>query len=362
MPTLELLLRPPGSIMTVPSAFSILADATRLTSKRRLPLPLHAPSKPSYSRRRIAASLPLPVENALLINIVPFLWGSYAPVAKVLSTVDPQLPFPLFNLLTYAAALATISIPRRPPPESIAPLRAGFELGFYLYVGSTLNLLAFSYTSAPRAAFLVQLTTVFVPILNSFTTQIPRRVWISCLVSLIGAAVIAEGPSLSINAGDILAVLSAMVFSIHVIRLDALSKLVKSPTDLVRQKGLAQMLLSILTLLAVTLSGDRSAATYITSFLHMTPYHAFTTVAAIIWIGACTTALATVAQVIGQARIGPSRAAVFYSTQPVWAVLLSVLAQVDTVTPQELAGGSLIVLAGVGLAVSEASIFKPDIK
>lgn len=66
-----------------------------------------------------------------------------------------------------------------------------------------------------------------------------------------------------------------------------------------------------------------------------------------------TTALATWAQVVGQQRVGPSRAAIFYATQPVWAVGLACAAGLDRLTGPEVVGGGLIVAAGAVVAVMD---------
>ena len=61
-----------------------------------------------------------------------------------------------------------------------AQMMAGFELGGYLFLGATAQLIGLRYTSAIRGAFIVQLTTVLVPLLEGIKRRrLPDR-WARC--------------------------------------------------------------------------------------------------------------------------------------------------------------------------------------
>lgn len=132
-----------------------------------------------------------------------------------------------------------------------------------------------------------------------------------------------------------------------------LTKKVADPLTLVRQKGIAQVMLSVATLLGLYFLGDHSSWQYLTTLPSFSQNHVISSVACIVWIGAATTALATWAQVVGQQRVGPSRAAIFYATQPVWAVVIATSLGMDKLSVGELVGGGFIVAAGLTLAVAE---------
>jgi drug/metabolite transporter (DMT)-like permease len=68
------------------------------------------------------------------------------------------------------------------------------------------------------------------------------------------------------------------------------------------------------------------------------------------WIGALTTAAATAAQVEGQRRVGPSLAAVVYSSQPAFAAALAIALLHDHLSRTEIVGGTIVVLAGASVA------------
>lgn len=202
---------------------------------------LHTSTNPLKVRPLIVATTPPPqesssnlaVENALLINSVPFLWGSYGPITEILYDIDPTLPIPLLNLFAYIAAFGSLvaaQIFRTPSNNNSSSFLPAFELGSYLYFASWLNLISLKLTSASRAAFLVQLTTAFIPILDSLRgTRLSPQIIFACCLAIFGAGILAVDTELSssastiaenaspnlfgaFNVGDALAVVAALCY------------------------------------------------------------------------------------------------------------------------------------------------------
>lgn len=306
--------------------------------------------------------LPLSVENALLINAVPFLWGTYGPAAKLLQSLTPAISPSLLNLATFLAALLTITpltyIDDNDSSTSRAP---GIELGTYLYFGTCLQVLGLNVTSASRAAFLVQLSTVFVPVMEVLIGRhVPVHVFFTSGIAILGTCILAlEANTTSalsanviaaFNMGDVLSIAAAILYSLYVVRLEVLSDRVGRALSLVKVKIQTQVALSALTAAALYAVGDVDSMSYI-SALPLSWNDGLLTVACIAWIGAGSTALANWFQVVGQRRVGPSQAAVGYASQPIWAVLIAVALRVDRLGWTEVVGGGLIVAAGSLLAV-----------
>lgn len=133
------------------------------------------------------------LENTLLVNIVPLLWGTFGPVVKLIQTIPPAIPTPLVNVSTYFSALLTVTILLRFQRNTTpTPARAGMELGFYLYLGGLLNIQGLTLTSASRAAFFVQLSTVFTPLMDRFRGNlVPLRVFGAAGFAMAGTCILA---------------------------------------------------------------------------------------------------------------------------------------------------------------------------
>ena len=141
--------------------------------------------------------------------------GTYAPVVKYVYEMNPPLPGFVFSAGYYLIASLTLNllasmmaspstdndcdsnvseslggIEKTKDEESNAfpiPLQAlaGIELGSYLFIGNCLQVVGLKSIPADRAAFLVQLTTIMVPLLQAgFAGDmglISGKTWVSCI-------------------------------------------------------------------------------------------------------------------------------------------------------------------------------------
>lgn len=191
-----------------------------------------APAENPSAKSGGLSVLPESVENALLLGIVPFLWGSYGVSAKMILEGDHPMPLSILNLISFLFAYLSMVGARwlgekekHHDADAVAKTkRYGLELGLYLYVGSVLDLSALSYTSPSRSAFLVQLTTVFIPVASWFLgTKLSPQVWAACALAVGGAAVLSHDidPALKalspgiigeLNLGDLLAISAAALY------------------------------------------------------------------------------------------------------------------------------------------------------
>lgn len=101
----------------------------------------------------------------------------------------------------------------------------------------------------------------------------------------------------------------------------------------------------VAALFASTRPGD--AQSFLVTLPQFTLRELLTGIFGIIAIGVGTTAVATWAQAMGQDRVGPGRAAVVFSLQPVCAMLIAFFAGVEVPTTREILGGTLITAAAI---------------
>lgn len=324
-------------------AASIVATLDPISISNRAP----PPTKPSLSTFAILTSVPL-------------LWGSYGPAIKLIFNSAPYLHPALVNLLTYIAAAASLSLipsPSSPPTAPASPsagpslARAGAELGLYLFLGSYIQLISLTLTSATRSAVLTQLTTVLVPACAVLLGQEPARLRtaFAAIAAFAGVGVLSAGGrgigGLSLNSGDWLSVASAAIYTLHVIRLQVLLPAFPDAVALVREKVNAQIIFSVVACFVVMHGPDVLSAW---DGVRASGAAALAVAGGgMLWCGAFSSALSTVLQVDGQRRVGPSASAVVFSFQPVFAALFALLFLHDHPSSSEMIGGVLVVLAGI---------------
>ena len=97
-----------------------------------------------------------------ILAMVPILWGTYTPIVKGLYSSIDQIAAPppvLFNLFSFIVSFSVLSSTKFTTSKMVdiktSEIKAGIELGMYLFIGSFIQILGIQQTSATRASILV---------------------------------------------------------------------------------------------------------------------------------------------------------------------------------------------------------------
>jgi len=309
----------------------------------------------------------IPIANYLALFTVPLCWGTYSPLVKSLYSSSARDISPLvFNFSCYLVSLlSTLFVlfwSKKSNKLDYLKLRQGLELGVIIFLGSTLQVMGIQNTSASKASILVQLTTILVPIFQSFLDKkkISRVVWLSCVVAFLGASLIIAGDPLEsgrfsfsegIISGDILICGSAVFYALHVVRLGIYSTPL-SAIPLSVGKCASELILSLVAMSLVDLSTVQGTTTFetLSNLLRFTTDNQFFYVV-VLWNGVVTTAYTTWAQYFGQQRVSATVANLFYTLQPLWSTIFATIFLHESISGNAVFG-ALLVFISIGLASS----------
>jgi drug/metabolite transporter (DMT)-like permease len=228
--------------------------------------------------------------------------------------------------------------------------RAGLELGLWKFFGTVANLYGLSLTTSAHGAFLIQLTTLIVPVVQGVMgVPIPKRIIFSIGLALAGVGLFTQDASSvatldgaisnEVLTGDALCVLAAVFYATYDLRLFKWGKLVP-PKELIGSKIATQAFLSVMLLLGFGF--DEASNFLVTNDFSQSG----TTLAfLILWSGLAVNAIVPFIQVGGQQAIGPTRAQTLYASQPLWASIMSYVFLGETVGTQGIVGGGAFLLA-----------------
>lgn len=338
----------------------------------------------------------------LVLLSVPLAWGTYSPVVKYLYAIQPPVPGFVFSAAYYlVASLSLLSLTAiqnvggdetiikgskaNSKDKSEIPILGGLELGTYLFIGNGLQILGLKTVPSDRAGFLVQLTTVMVPLVQAVLmerdlTSIPRKTWIACLLAFSGVIVMGfDDKDLSLDhgtfsslsvvvdsfsQGDLLIVLAAFVYTLHVVRLGKYAKettaiklaAAKATTEATLSVGLVSLLMVVGAgtlderngLLAYAQQNGKEITTFFSSIAEGVAYGAVPTsvllpaLGAVMWTGWVTCAYTIYAQSFGQRRVSPTDANLIYTLQPIFTAFFAWGLLGETLGPPGFAGASLI--------------------
>lgn len=179
---------------------------------------------------------------------------------------------------------------------------------------------------------------------------------------MVGAVLISDGSNssgndgivelLTVGRGDALVILSAVFYSLHVVRLGKYAK-DTSAVQLASSKAAFELLFSFVAIIiSTTVLHDQKIPAYVSSLGSGSPdVGAVVLVRTLLWNGAFTTAFTMWCQSAGQQRVPPTEANLIYTSQPIWAILIAHFALNEELGPS-LIPGMLLLVSSIAISLS----------
>lgn len=272
--------------------------------------------------------------------LVSLLWGTTFVAVK--TGLDDASPL-LFVGIRFALAAATSALLLRRTPGLRRALIAGAPLGIVLAISYSAQTIGLDFTTPARSGFVTGLNVALVPLWAAVVLRNRPRP-----LSLLGLAIALPGLWLltspgtdAWNVGDAWTVLCAVFFALHVVLLNRVGERFEA----------AGLLVSQLTVTAVLCLG--ASAAFETPRIEWTPKLGLALALTAIFATTGTTWL----QLRFQPKVEPTRAALIYTTEPVFAALFSWLLFAERLPATGWIGGGLIVL---GMVLAEVASGAPS--
>ena len=100
----------------------------------------------------------------------------------------------------------------------------GILCGIALGAAAALQQIGIQYTTVGKAGFITAMYIIIVPVLGIFfRRKAGVRVWISVIIAVAGLYLLCMSGSLKLGRGDLLVLLCALVFSVHILLIDYLT-------------------------------------------------------------------------------------------------------------------------------------------
>jgi len=272
----------------------------------------------------------------LLLLAVAFIWGTtFVLVKEALGAITPIA----FLAIRFTLAFFFLYAIYRPGRElwQGANLHAGVIVGIFLFAGYAFQTVGLKYTSAANAGFITGLSVILVPFFSiMLTKQLPNLYVVSgAAMAALGLTLLTLGPGLILQKGDLLVFCCACSFALHIIFVGRYAAKL-NPTFLAMNQILTVGILSAAVVAAspaetlpAVWTNELWLALGITAFL--------------------ATSLAFLVQNSVQRFTSPSRTAIIFATEPVFAALTAYTYGGEELTGKALLG-AILVLSGILLA------------
>jgi drug/metabolite transporter (DMT)-like permease len=272
----------------------------------------------------------------LALFATTFIWGSTFVVVKSgTETISPSL-FIAFRFGIGALIFALILF-KQLRSISRSTLINGSILGAMLGVGVVLQNHGIYQTTASKSAFITGLMVIFTPIAQLILERRPPKIGniAGIIIVTFGLYLLTSPTGSEINRGDILVLISAVIFGVFIVYLDIFSKMA-----------------NVLHLSFVQVTVAALVAAVGVSFETVVFDPTNQLILSLLYMGICATVFTTYVQTRFQKDTTPTRAVIIFTIEPVIASVLAYFVLGELLGVSGILGASLIV---GGILVSEFS-------
>ncbi len=273
------------------------------------------------------------IYSSLILLLTAVIWGfAFVSQSQASSLLGPLGYNSLRMLLGFIVLLPLLIIHTRGKnrKEIFQLLRDGLICGILLGAASYFQQKGIEYTTAGKAGFITSLYILIVPVISLiFGKKNSLKTWICVLTGLTGAFLLSVNGRSGINKGDGLVFISALLFSLHVMFIDRVSKRDDGVSLSALQFFFAGSIAFILSLI----------------FENNTIANVKSALVPILYGGIGSCGIAYTLQIIGQKYTPPTEATLILSLESVFSAIGGALILSERMSGKELAGCIILFLS-----------------
>ncbi|MFF5396261.1 DMT family transporter [Peribacillus butanolivorans] len=271
---------------------------------------------------------------------VVFIWGvTFVMVQNALSFLEPFT----FNAIRFFMAFVFLFIPylltlhKRGKTRNKKLLIAGLHIGVWLFLGYGFQTIGLNYTTPAKTGFITGLSVVMVPVFSLLLLKLrlSRNTVMGVVAATIGLYLMTFADRSNLNVGDFLVFLCAISFAMQIITTARYAKTLPAlPLTLIQIFTVSFLSLGS----AILFNEDYSVIFKSEVMLQPEVWTALLVTAAL------ATAFAFFAQTFFQAYTTPTRVALIFSMEPVFAAFSSFILIGEKLTSASIIGCVFIFL------------------
>lgn len=238
----------------------------------------------------------------------------------------------VFLYLTYKFFMMKSASYREEKFDMKRTLVGGSICGLVFTIAINLQQVSLIYTTAAKASFLTALYIVFIPVIGLFFGRRPSVKIILCIfLAMVGTYLLSIKGGLKINRGDLIVILSALVFAIHILLLTKYSTNTNAVLVSLVQFAVCGVISLVGALVLEDISMDGILKSYVT----------------ILYVGILSSGVGFTIQLMALKDLEPVVASMICSLESVFGALFGWLILSQEMTEREIFGAIIIFLATI---------------
>ena len=282
----------------------------------------------------------LQVRNSILLFLAAVIWGC----AFVAQSVGMEYiePFTFSTLRSFIGSVVLLPCiwffgkqkntgASGQKEDKTVLLKCGLLCGILLFTAVNLQQIAILHTSVGKSGFLTALYIVIVPIIGVFTGKRPgKKLCLAVVCAVAGMYLLCmKSGSLTLEFADILLILCAVVFSLHIMTVDYYTRRV----DGVKLSCIQFFVCGAISAVPMFLLENPSISAICTAW------------APVLYTGVLSTGVAYTLQIVGQKGLNPVVASLLMSLESVVSALAGWLVLGQGLSARELTGCAVMFAA-----------------
>lgn len=278
----------------------------------------------------------------LMLLFITVFWGASYILTKV--ALESLTPFTLTAFRFIIAFIVSAAVFYKNILKSdFKTIKYSLVLAIILFLVFISMTFGLKTTSASNAGFLISLSVVFIPIISALflKQKIEKKVIIGVSMATVGIALLTLNTQLEIGSGDMLCILCALLFAVHVVATGVFTKRVDSISLGVLQLGFVGLFSMIFSLITEKTQLPDNPRTWF----------------AILSLSILCTAAGYIVQTTAQQYTSASHTGLILSLEPVFSALFAYMF-LEEILPARGYVGAVILLLSV--LIAEVNFKKKD--
>ena len=256
--------------------------------------------------------------NSFLLFLTACIWGlAFVSQSKGMEYMDPftfngvRSLIGAGSLLVFILLRAKLTKTSRQKINWPVTLRAGIFCGIALTIASTLQQFGIVHTTVGKAGFITTLYIIFVPMAGALFGKKPSKVvWVAAVMAAAGMYLLCMSENFSVNFGDVLILICALFFTVHIMVIDHFSP----KTDGVIVSCIQFFVCGVICIIGALVWGNPAWSQIVSG------------VGTLLYAGVMSCGVAYTLQIVGQNGVNPTVAALLLSLESVVATVAGVIA------------------------------------
>lgn len=272
---------------------------------------------------------------------VAISWGASYALMKIV--VEAGISVSELLMFRFGLAAPILLYISRKSVKNInkSELWLGIYFGLLLYCILFFETMGVKYTTPSNAGFLITLSVIFVPIYESLfgKNTVSKKIYYVVSFSIVGSLflLMEDIINISINKGDAFILLAAIIRGFQIFQF---SDRTKSNSHNIVNISLIQMIFVTILSFSINLFNDSISLDKMANY------------SSVIWISILVlaifaTAFAFLMQIFAAKATSSIRVALILSTEPVFAVIFSILLFSNSISIFQFIGGSIIIFSSI---------------